>query len=220
MNKLGILFFHPSKLMRSLSMLQCCLYCWSNVSANRMQNLKTRFQKLCWGAAWLRQRQCQCKPNAEPENSFSKVMLRCSLTSPKAMSVQTECKTWKHVFKSYAEMQPYFATAKIQHTQPEIQICCSPNIAPRKFSKPSNEHPALCLQAFRCIFHTQKKWNRDITFHLLPIIKTYEAATFFLNPMLQPTHLFTTDLLPGGYMLSIKDKPKDNFFIHTSTLCD
>ena len=73
-----------------------------NVSANRMQNLKTRFQ-------------------------------------------------------SYAEMQPYFATAKIQHTQPEIQIFCSPNIAPRKFSKPSNEHPALCLQAFRCIFHTQKK---------------------------------------------------------------
>ena len=191
-----------------------------NVSANRMQNLKTRFQKLCWGAALLRQRQCQCKPNAEPENSFSKVMLRCSLTSPKAMSVQTECKTWKHVFKSYAEMQPYFATAKIQHTQPEIQIFCSPNIAPRKFSKPSNEHPALCLQVFRCIFHTQKKWNRDITFHLLPIIKTYEAATFFLNPMLQPTHLFTTDLLPGGYMLSIKDKPKDNFFIHTSTLCD
>ena len=99
MNKLGILFFHPSKLMRSLSMLQCCLYCWSNVSTNRMQNLKTRFQKLCWGAAWLRQRQCQCKPNAEPENSFSKVMLRCSLTSPKAMSVQTECKTWKHVSK-------------------------------------------------------------------------------------------------------------------------
>ena len=199
MNKLGILFFHPSKLMRSLSMLQCCLYCWSNVSANRMQNLKTRFQKLCWGAAWLRQRQCQCKPNAEPENSFSKVMLRCSLTSPKAMSVQTECKTWKLVFKSYAEVQPDFATAKIQHTQPEIQIFCSP--IPVHFSH-------------------AKKWNRDITFHLLPIIKTYEAATFFLNPMLQPTHLFTTDLLPGGYMLSIKDKPKDNFFIHTSTLCD
>ena len=52
-----------------------------NVSANRMQNLKTRFRKLCWGAAWLHRRQCQCKPNAELENSFSKVMLRCSLTS-------------------------------------------------------------------------------------------------------------------------------------------
>ena len=46
--------------------------CWgeawlrdSNVSANRMQNLKTRFRKLCWGEAWLRRRQWQCKPNAE-----------------------------------------------------------------------------------------------------------------------------------------------------------
>ena len=67
MNKLGILFFHPSKLMRSLSMLQCCLYCWSNVSANRMQNLKTRFRKLCWGAAWLREAKIQ---HAHPEIQF------------------------------------------------------------------------------------------------------------------------------------------------------
>ena len=26
--------------------------------------------------------QCQCQPNAELENLFSKVLLRCSLTSP------------------------------------------------------------------------------------------------------------------------------------------
>ena len=27
----------------------------------------------------------------------------------------------------------------------------------------------------------------------MPIIKTYEAATFDLTPMLQPPHLFATD---------------------------
>ena len=42
--------------------------CWgeawlrdSNVSANRMQNLKTRFRKLCWGEAWLREAKIQPK---------------------------------------------------------------------------------------------------------------------------------------------------------------
>ena len=79
------LFFHPSRLMCSLSMLQCYLYCDSNVSANRMQS----------DESWL-----------------SKAMLRCSLTSPKAMSVQTECKTWKLVFESFAEVQPDFAVGK------------------------------------------------------------------------------------------------------------
>ena len=59
------LFFHPSRLMCSLSMLQCYLYCEGNVCANRMQS----------DESWL-----------------SKAMLRCSLTSPKAMSVQTECR--------------------------------------------------------------------------------------------------------------------------------
>ena len=37
----------------------------------------------------------------------------------------------------------------------------------------------------------EKKWNRDITFYLLPILKTYEATTFCLTQMLQPPHLFT-----------------------------
>ena len=83
--------------------------CWGaawlredNVSANRMQNLKTRFRKLCWGAAWLRE-------------------------------------------------------AKIQHENIEIQIFLLPNIAPRKFSTALNGHSALYLWAFQCIFHTRKK---------------------------------------------------------------
>ena len=32
-----------------------------------------------------------------------------------------------------------------------------------------------------------------ITFYLLPILKTYEAATFCLTPMLQPHTFFATD---------------------------
>ena len=74
--------------------------------------------------------QCQCQPNAELENSFSKVMLRCSLTSPKA---------------------------KIQHEYPVLQIFSLPNIAPRKFATPLNRHSALYLRAFLRIFHTRKK---------------------------------------------------------------
>ncbi len=31
---------------------------------------------------------------------------------------------------------------------------------------------------FRAFFKHEKKWNRDITFYLIPIIKTYETQTF------------------------------------------
>ena len=43
----------------SRAMLRCSLTSQCNVSANRMQNLKTRFRKLCWGAAWLRDAKIQ-----------------------------------------------------------------------------------------------------------------------------------------------------------------
>ena len=43
----------------------------------------------------------------------------------------------------------------------------------------------------------EKKWNRDITFYLLPILKTYEATTFCLTQMLQPPHLFTAGSYPS-----------------------
>jgi len=35
----------------------------------------------------------------------------------------------------------------------------------------------------------EKKWNRDKTFYLLPILKTYKVATFCLTPMPHTTHL-------------------------------
>ena len=102
-----------------------------------------------------------------------------------AMSVQTECRTWKLVFESYAEVKPDFANAKIQSEAPLHQFFSSSNIAPRKFSTPRNGHSALYLRAFRRIFHSQKKWNRDITFYLMPISKTYEASSFCLSQMLR-----------------------------------
>ena len=78
----------------SRAMLRCRLTSRSNVSANRMQNLKTCFQKLCWGAAWLRE----------------------------AMSVQTECRTWKLVFKSYAEVPPDFAKQRYNIVTPKYKF--------------------------------------------------------------------------------------------------
>ena len=53
-----------------------------------------------------------------------------------AMSVQTECRTWKLVFESYAEVKPDFAIAKIQPKHPEIQIFSAPDIAPLFFQTP------------------------------------------------------------------------------------
>ena len=88
-------------------------------------------QKLCWGEAWLRNAmsvqtecrtwklifesyaevkpdfatQCQCKPNAELENSFSKVMLRCSLTS---RMQRYNLNTPKSKFFRHLISHPYF----------------------------------------------------------------------------------------------------------------
>ncbi len=101
--------------------------------------------------------QSQCKPNAELENSFSKVLLRCSLTSRMQCQCQPNAERWELALKSYAEVQPDFANAKIQPQPSEIQFFLLPNIAPQKFSTPSKAHSALYLSAFRHVFHTQKK---------------------------------------------------------------
>ena len=62
-------------------MLQCCLYCECNVSANRTQSDESWLSKAMLRRSLTSRMQCQCKPNAELENLFSKVLLRCSLTS-------------------------------------------------------------------------------------------------------------------------------------------
>ena len=62
-------------------MLQCCLYCECNVSANRTQSDESWLSKAMLRRSLTSRMQCQCQPNAELENLFSKVLLRCSLTS-------------------------------------------------------------------------------------------------------------------------------------------
>ena len=84
--------------------------------------------------------------------------------------------------------------AKIQREHPEIQIFWPPNIALRKFSTPQNRHSSPYIWAFSRIFHTRKKWNRDITFYFLPIHKTYEAAAFgLIQNVTALTHIFATE---------------------------
>ena len=67
--------------MCNLSMQQCSLYCYCNVSANRMQSDESLLSKAMLRCSLPSRMQCQCQPNAELENLFSKVLLRCSLTS-------------------------------------------------------------------------------------------------------------------------------------------
>ena len=62
-------------------MLQCCLYCECNVSANRTQSDESWLSKAMLRCSLTSRMQCQCQPNAELENLFSKVLLRRSLTS-------------------------------------------------------------------------------------------------------------------------------------------
>ena len=62
-------------------MLQCCLYCECNVSANRTQSDESWLSKAMLRCSLTSRMQCQCQPNAELENLFSEVLLRCSLTS-------------------------------------------------------------------------------------------------------------------------------------------
>ena len=153
-----------------------------------MQNLKTRFRKLCWGEAWLRdsnvsanrmqsdeswlskamlrcsltsRMQCQCKPNAELENSFSKVMLRWSLTS---RMQRYNLNTPKSNFFRHLISHPYIFK----------QLSEAPN--------------PFIYKHFRTFFKREKKWNRDIPFYRIPISKTYVIWAFL--------HSISTESLP------------------------
>ena len=117
------------------AMLRWSLTSRSNVSANRMQNLKTCFQKLCWGVAWLR----------------------------KAMSVQTECRTWKLVFKSYAEVPPDFAKQRYNIVTPKYKflnylISHLDIVEPKK-----NSLKILYLEAFQSVFQVCTKMKSGYT---------------------------------------------------------
>ena len=61
--------------------------------------------------------QCQCQPNAELENSFSKVMLRCSLTS----LLQCQC-------QPNAELENSFSKVMLRCSLTSLLQCqCQPN---------------------------------------------------------------------------------------------
>ena len=97
------------------------------------------------------------------ENLFSRAMLRCSLTSPKA---------------------------KIQHEYPVLQIFSLPNIAPRKFVTPLNRHSALYLRAFLRIFHTRKKMKSGYNFLSHADAQNVRSSHVLPPPMPPPLHTF------------------------------
>ena len=122
-------------------------------------------QELCWGEAWLRE----------------------------AMSVQTECRTWKLVFESFAEVQPDLAKQRYNTRSPKSKF-----FGLLISHLESFPHPKIGIQPFiyglsRAFSTREKKWNRDITFYLFPIHKTYEAATFGLIQILLPPNFFITE---------------------------
>ena len=110
--------------------------------------------------------QSQCKPNAERREL---------------------------ALKSYAEVQPDFAMQRYKAKVPKSKFFRHLISHLESFLYLRMGIQPFIYGLFRAFFTREKKWNRDITFYLMPIIKTYEAATFDLTPMLQPPHLFATD---------------------------
>ena len=97
----------------------------------------------------------------------------------------------KHKVKNYGwHLLVMVITHTLQH-RPK----CSLISHLKSFPTSPNGKLALYLREFRCVIHTRKKWNRDITFYLLLILKTYEIATFYFTQMSKPPHLFATDSL-------------------------
>ena len=127
-----------------------------------MQNLKTCFQKLCWGAAWLReamsvQTECRAMRACSQELCWGAAWLR------KAMSVQTECRTWKLVFKSYAEVSPDFAKQRYNIVTPKYKflnylISHLDIVEPKKISL-----KILYLEAFQSVFQVRTKMKSGYT---------------------------------------------------------
>ena len=138
---------------------------------------------------------CQRTLNESIRNIvFSSVGLHSQPHLASAKSVQTECRTWKLVFESYAEVQPDFAKQRYNMHNPKSKFF-GPLISHLEIFP----HPKMGIQPFiyghSGAFPTRKKkWNRDMTFYLMPILKMYEATTFFLTQMLQSTHLSATVL--------------------------
>ena len=110
-----------------------------------------------------------------------------------AMSVQTECRTWKLVFKSYAEVPPDFAKQRYNIVTPKYKFL-NHLISHLDIVEPKiTVWKAIIYRHFRAFFKFAQKWNQDILFYLMPIIKTYESPTFCLAQLLYPTHLYATE---------------------------
>ena len=222
--------------MCNLSMQQCNLYCYCNVSANRMQSDESLLSKAMLRCSLTSLLQCQCKPNAERWELALKSYAEVQPDFATAMSVQTECRTWKLVFKSYAEVQPDFAIAMSVQTECRVMRACSQklcwgaawlrycNVSANRMQSDESllskamlrcsltsllqrynahtpkskffrrlishhesfPHPKIGIEPFiyghfRAFSTREKKWNRDITFYLMLIIKTYEAAMLCLT---------------------------------------
>ena len=112
----------------------------------------------------------------------------------------------KHKVKNYGW---HLLVMVITHTLQHRPKC--PLISHLKnFPTSPNGKSALYLRAFRCVIHTRKKWNRDTTFYLLLILKTYETATFYFTQMSKPPHLFATDSLSPLKIYWAKRSPESH----------
>ena len=95
---------------------------------------------------------------------FSSVGLHSQPHLASAKSVQTECRTWKLVFESYAEVQPDFAKQRYNTKISKSKFFCC-------LISHLESFPQLWMGIQPFIYgHSgafstrEKKWNRDISF--------------------------------------------------------
>ena len=117
------------------------------------------------------------------------------------MSVQTECRTWKLVFESYAEVQPDFAKQRYNLNTPKSKFFRHLISHPYFFKQLSEAPNPFIYKHFRTFFKRKKKWNRDIPFHRIPISKMYVTRAF---PYSISTEIFPSIFVPfyGRMVLS------------------
>ena len=163
--KLVVKFNHASQVSdRPISLTFCCNTIdvkerWMNKIRNTVfSSVKANVQLINAAVLPLLRMQCQCKPNAE---------------------------RWELALKSYAEVQPDFAKQRYNTHPPKSNFFRHLISHLNNFRSLKTDRDPFIYKHFKGFFKHRKKWNRDITFHHIPIFKTYKAHTFstqFLQP--------------------------------------
>ena len=115
------------------------------------------------------------------ESWLSKAMLRWSQTSRMQCQCKPNAERRELALKSYAEVQPDFATQRYNLNTPKSKFFRHLISHPYFFKQLYKAPNPFIYKHFRTFFKREKKWNRDIPFYRIPISKTYVTRAFLYS---------------------------------------